>query len=417
LIVLKKHQQRKEIMPENDLLLTTNNQPSTGMHNMKKILVVSVFISMFGLSGLAQVQRHKIAIFTPLYLDSAFDAEGNFRFERTGAKFTGPGLDFYYGAQMALDSLQKRGAPLEVFVYDTRGRELVNQQLNRPEFSDMEMIIAQSNFSETKTLAEAALLKKIPFISASLPNDAGVSNNPYFVVLNATLQSHVEGIYRFLQKYHSLDEIVVFRKSGVQEDLIKNHFNDFSKATLSVPLKIKFVDLGPDFNAKAIAANLDSTRRTVCIAGSLDENFAIKLTQSLAALNKIYPVRVIGMPTWENLNFSKLSDLEIIYSNPFFYNRTTTLENVLTNEFSNKMNTRPSDQFFRGYETTLRFALLLMETSKDITSNLTRKGNTVITQFDIQPVFKDRSSMTLDYFENKHLYFIKVFGGVKNIIY
>jgi hypothetical protein len=73
--------------------------------------------------------------------------------------------------------------------------------------------------------------------------------------------------------------------------------------------------------------------------------------------------------------------------------------------------------FFRGYETTLRFALLLLDTKKDIASNLTRKGYNVITQFDIQPVFKDKSSMTLDYFENKHLYFIKVFGGVKNILF
>jgi hypothetical protein len=49
-----------------------------------------------------------------------------------------------------------------------------------------------------------------------------------------------------------------------------------------------------------------------------------------------------------------------------------------------------------------------------VASSLTRKGNTVITQFDIQPVFKDRSDMNLDYFENKHLYFIKLLGGVKN---
>lgn len=143
----------------------------------------------------------------------------------------------------------------------------------------------------------------------------------------------------------------------------------------------------------------------------------MRLTQTLFSLQKNYPVRVIGMPTWDNFNFSKVQDLEIIYTNPFFYNRGNTLENNLANEFTTKMSTRPSDMFFRGYETTLRFALLLLDTKQDITSNLTRKGNTILTQFDIQPVFKDKTNMTLDYFENKHLYFIKVFGGVKNIIY
>lgn len=183
---------------------------------MKKIFHLLLLLTSVSVLKAQNIERHKIAIFTPLYLDSAFDAEGNFRYEKTGARFANPGMDFYYGAQLALDSLKKRGAPLEVFVYDTRGTESVSDQLARPEMEDVEMIIAQSNPTETKILAEEAQKKKIPFISATLPNDAGMVNNPYLVILNSTLQAHVEGIYRFLQKYHSLDKIVVFRKSGVQ---------------------------------------------------------------------------------------------------------------------------------------------------------------------------------------------------------
>ena len=182
---------------------------------MKKI--ISVFIVFFfTLASLnaQEIRKHKIAIFTPLYLDSAFDVAGNFRYEKAGAKFTNAGLDFYYGAQLALDSLQKTGAPLDVFFCDSRGKESINYQLAKPEMRDVEMIIAQTNASETKLLADAALRKKIPFVSTTYPNDAGVDDNPYFVILNTTLRAHAEGIYRFLQKYHSLDRIVVFRKPG-----------------------------------------------------------------------------------------------------------------------------------------------------------------------------------------------------------
>jgi hypothetical protein len=385
---------------------------------MKKI------ISLFTLSFLIvsilhaqEIKRYKVALFTPLYLDSAFDASGNFRYEKTGARFTNAGLDFYYGAQLALDSLQKRGAPLEVFVCDSRGKQSISYQLAKPEMKDVEMIIGQTNAAETKLLAEAALRRKVPFISATFPNDAGVDDNPYFVVLNTTLKSHAEGIYRFLQKYHSLDKIVMFRKPGTQEDLIKNYFNDIAKSTVSTPLNIKFVDIPSDYVPQTLAAHLDSTRRTVVLAGSLDEAFATKLTQTLAALNNNYPVRVIGMPTWENYNFSKATDLEIIYTSPFNYDRNGALENALTTEYSKTMSLRPSDLFFRGYETTLRFALLLLDTGKDVSSNLSRKGNAVFTQFDIQPIFKDEAKMSLDYFENKHLYFVKIFGTVRNVLY
>lgn len=386
---------------------------------MKRFFVGCLCILAISFSTVAQtVQRHKIAVFTPLYLDSVIDAGGNFRLEKnTIPRYVTAGLEFYEGVQTALDSLQRRGAPLEVFVYDSRGKQSLSQQLAQPELKDIELFISPSNAAETRTLAQAAQQRKIPFISTTLPNDAGVSNNPYLVILNSTLQAHVEGIYNFLQKHHKGDRIVLFGKPGAQEDQLKDHFTDLTKNTIAGPLNIKYVNLGANFTPQILAAHLDSTRKTVCIAGTLDESFAQRLTQGLASIANTYPLRVIGMPTWENMNFSKLQNLEIIYTTPFYYNRNSPLEAKLAEEFSSELSAKPTDMFFRGYETMLRFALLLLDTKKDIASNLSRKGNTVFTQFDIQPVFKDKSAMTLDYFENRHLYFIKVFGGVKNILY
>ena len=51
--------------------------------------------------------RQKIALFAPLYLDSAFEG-ANYKFDKSFPKFLNPGLEFYQGAQMALDSLQKK---------------------------------------------------------------------------------------------------------------------------------------------------------------------------------------------------------------------------------------------------------------------------------------------------------------------
>lgn len=383
---------------------------------MKRIFFFSFFLAL-GITTIAQ-QRHKIAIFTPLFLDSAFDASGNFKYnDKNYARFVNSGLDFYVGAEMALDSLRKRGAQLEVHVVDTRSKKGLTNQLNSAELADVELIIAQSNAAETKAIADFAERKKVPFISATLPNDAGVGTNPYFVVLNTTLQSHVEGIYKYLQKYHSLDNIVLFTQSGTQEGQIKEYFTDFGKTTNSVPLKIQIVDVA---NVTNPTRYLDSTKKNICIAGSMDEDFGTSLAAELGTYRKNYPITLVGMPNWSNFNFSKgeLKDMEVIYSTPFWYSRTATpLANRLTTEYSNRMSTNAGDMFYRGYETTLRFAMLLLDTKKDIASNLIRKGNTVFTPFDIQPVFKDRNNMTLDYFENKKLYFVRVISGAKNVLY
>ncbi len=367
----------------------------------------------------AQAQRHKIALFAPLYLDSAFDASGNYRFSSSFPKFLNPGLEFYQGAQAAFDSLSKAGAPLEVFVYDSRARNRsLAQQVNSPELQNVELMIGHANSNEVRILADAAAKKKVPFISATLPNDAGITNNPYYVVLNSTLRTHAENIYQYLQKYHSLDHIVVLRKSGTQEDQLKEYFQEVAKTTASVPLKLQFVDIGTNWDYTRLTSSLDSTRKTVCIAGSLDENFGLKLAQDLAEVSNTYSATLIGMPTWDGLNLtrSEFKGLEIVYSTPFYYGRPSALSTKITNDFIARTEGRPTDMYYRGYETALRFSLLLLDAKKDIASNLSRKGNYVFTQFDIQPVFLNKQNMTLDYFENKKLYFVKINNGSKTVL-
>ena len=221
-----------------------------------------------------------------------------------------------------------------------------------------------------------------------------------------------------LQKNYALDRIIVFRKSGQQEDAIKTNFIEYGKATAAVPLNIKFVDVGPEFTTPTLALQMDSTKRNIIISGSMEEGFGTKLAGTLAPLSKTYPTLLIGMPTWDNVNFNHAAfkGLDIVYSAPFFYNRLTPLESRLATEFEKNISSRPTDMYFRGYEAMMRFGLLLLDTNKDVASNLTRKGAFVFTRFDIQPVFKDKRNMTLDYFENKNLYFIRVSGGVKRLM-
>lgn len=383
---------------------------------MKKLSTLFLFF-FASLYFLQAQQRQKMALFIPLHLDSAFDAGGGYRYDKTFPKYLNPGVEFYLGAQAALDSLNKAGAPLDVFVYDSKSRRTsVAQQVNSPELSDVSLIVGHSNVYETRMLADAAVKRKVPFVSATLPNDAGITANPYYVVLNATLRTHTEGIYHYLQKYHALDRIIVFRKPGIQETQIKEYLEEMAKSTGSVPLKIQYADIGGGFNSYAVTSLLDSTRKTVCIAGSLDEAFGMRLAQTLAAVGKNYPLTVVGMPTWDGLSFTKpeFKSIEIVYSTPFNYGRWTSLGTRLASDFETRMGGRPTDMYFRGYETVLRFALLLLDTKKDIASNLTRKGNYVFTQFDLQPVFLNKQNMTLDYFENKKLYFIRILNGVKS---
>ena len=374
---------------------TTMHQPDTSRHQ-------------------PDTSRFRLAIFAPLYLDSAFDAGGNYRYDKGFPKFINPGLEFYEGAQMALDTLSKEHVQLDVQVYDTRSaKESLQQILDDSAFGAVGLIIGQvSNSADLQQLAAAAAKKNIPFIDASYPNDGGITNNPSLVILNPTLRTHCEGIYRYLQRNYPTKSLVFFRKSGTQEDRLKGYFTDLDKRTAGVPLKIKYVLLDDNFSGADVAAHLDSSTLTVCIAGSLDDGFGTRLCQLLAGM-KSYQTKVIGMPTWDNLDWTKpeFAGEEIVYTTPFYSNPQDTLVKTIQQIFKTRFYSRPSDMVFRGYETVYRFAHLLLLHGKDLSGSIGEKKFKVFNDFEITPVFLNRQAMTLDYFENKKLYFIKNMDG------
>lgn len=66
---------------------------------------------------------------------------------------------------------------------------------------------------------------------------------------------------------------------------------------------------------------------------------------------------------------------------------------------------------FRGYESVYRFAKMLLLHGKDLSGSIGEKKFKVFNDFEITPIFLNRQNMTLDYFENKKLYFIKKVDG------
>src|SRR5215208_6385709 len=97
---------------------------------MKRLLISILSLLLVVHANAQEVPKHKIAIFVPLYLDSAFDNDNEYRYAKNVfPKFINPGLEFYEGAQLALDSLNKESAELEIFIYDTRStKESIQQQ-------------------------------------------------------------------------------------------------------------------------------------------------------------------------------------------------------------------------------------------------------------------------------------------------
>jgi hypothetical protein len=156
---------------------------------MKRILQILLLLCTAlagGTNANAQTKEHQVALLLPLYLDSAYDAADAYKYGKGFPKQSIPALEFYIGAQYALDSLQKEGKKLKVHVIDYKDSAHQPSALSAlPLFDSIDLILAPASGSDYLQIATLAQQKNIPFVSATYPNDGCIRNNPNVLIANA----------------------------------------------------------------------------------------------------------------------------------------------------------------------------------------------------------------------------------------
>lgn len=372
-------------------------------------IILGFFLLVVTINATAQLSTTnlKIAVFAPVYLDSIFDGNNYKLGNNILPKSVLPGLDFYNGMMLAVDSLNVEKQSLEIVFFDTKnGDESIDLILEKNELQNVSLIIASFNDrSEIKTLAEFALNKNIPLISMTYPNDGGIRNNPFFALVNPTLTTHIEAIYKYMHRAFATENITIIKRKGAIEDMISNSFLNMNKKTAGLPLKIKTVSLPDNFENSQAIKYLDSTKLNVILCASLNETFGNNLVKTLA-LNKNYKTIIVGMPTWDGLkDIGK--EAEIIYTSPYNYSRKDLLGQQITNSYRNKYYGRPSDMVFKGFEALYHFGKLLIKHNNNLINHLSDKEFKLFNEYDFQPIKSTTIDFLPDYLENKKIYFIR----------
>lgn len=365
----------------------------------------------------------KVAIFIPFYADAAFDSLALNSDKPNLPKNVLPGLEFYNGVMMAVDSLNRENTKAEISIYDTKQTgETLAELFQKPEFNNTGLIIADiTNTAELKAFSDEALNKHIPLISATYPNYVGVTENPFFVLLNSSLQAHLDGLYKHMQQYYSAGSIIAVTKKGASENYIKTYLTNLNKNSRSIPLKIKWLTVDENnVRMSNFSSSLDSTKNNVVFVASPLESFGLHVAKILSS-NPSYHTTVIGMPTWDgikDLDKPDCGNIDIVFSTPFlFYSQNQNLSSLINKRYNEKYYSRPSDMVFKGFEITYHFTKLLVKHKLDLAKNLSDKDFTLFNQFKLVPVRTHKTSTMPDLIENKKLYFIKKQKGiVKSII-
>jgi Periplasmic binding protein len=361
-------------------------------------------------------ENYNIAILSPLYLDSV--VSDSFLFQgKTMPGYFVPGLEFYEGAHLAIDSLQSLGYHLTVHVYDTKSAtDPIENILQNGQLDSTDLIIGVLNYQELQQVANFSKTHKINLISATYPNDGGIKDDPFFIIVNSTLEIHCKAIMQYALTNFNNINLVVFSQKDVNGNIIsgylKKAYNELN-GSQEIPLHEVLYDTS--WTAADFSKYLNPKQNNICIVTTLNTPTALNITGKLATLTSTYEINVLGMPTWDGIyqfyNTSYYS-LPIFYSTPYYNDKKDAASRYLISNFTRLYNLPfPSDMAFKGFDITYHFLTLMHEFGIYFNARLTDPATHLITRYNFQPVYLEKNEAQPDYFENMHLYFVKIYEG------
>jgi hypothetical protein len=325
-----------------------------------------------------------------------------------------PAVEFIQGAHIAFDTLALNGKTADAFFYDSKSfTRPISWLIKYNKLDSVDLIIGAVKEPDYRELADFALQKNIPFISATYPNDGGILANPFLFIVNSTLKSHCEGIFSYILQKHGTDKIYLIKRKG--DDRIENYFRSINSKEGKPLLNIKTIMVDSTISSYSLLNRIDTTHTAVIIGASLDEDFAKSLADACYPIQKKHSLVLIGMPNWDGFRslFKKdaYTDFPIRFTTPHFDEKGNMFDSLLTKRYFQLYRARPSDMAYKGFGVSWYFTSILLKYPNDFVSHINDTDLAPFHNYAFRPVHIQKENSVPDYYENKHLFIIEILNG------
>lgn len=354
-------------------------------------------------------KKYNIAVFTPMFLDSVDFAKSVTRIP----KFMKPGIDFYQGVEIAADTLRRKGYHFDIHVFDSRSKYLnIKNVISSDRLDSMDCIIGNASVQDLKLLAEYSQKKEINFVSAVSPSSANQEFNPFFTILQPTLQTHVEELHRVITKKYPEDNVIyLYRDKRSENNALKYFENDDLSPLPGRFHKVKLA--GSNIDLAAIKNLIDSNYHTTIVLGTLSPKVSYNILKALVPLAKETRLKVFGMPTMEMINtLNKTTSfplMKIYYTTAFVKERLSPATKYILHKYARKMGGTPTDLVYKGFESIYFFANMMNRYGVPFNERISDNQYSFLTPYKILPI---KRNTKFKYYENKFLYMISYENGI-----
>lgn len=356
-----------------------------------------------------QKEVYRIDVLLPLNLNSLVQ-NGKPLYKKT-PDYMMPSINFYEGMNLAAQTLQNRKMKLEVHVHDiTNPSENISQLTSGKKMDSTDLIIGCLQSNDIPEVAAFAKKHKVNFVSALSPADADIKDNPYFILIQPTLNTHLKQLIAYADnKYGKNPKYILYNNKTLGE---KEAYKQLREALIEEK-DLSIIDCSRlALTVDTLSRLFDSSRVNAVFVSTLDIGNTEQILNALAAMPRSYRFQIFGMPSWKalrGLTQGPYMSLSIHYTTPFFYDPTTGSGKYVTTQYNSTYGGAPSEMVYRGYESLYWLGNLLQQHGVIFNRDINDVSAAPFTRYTIKPAWsKDNDYL---YLENNKLYIFHYQNG------
>ncbi|MEO6882998.1 MAG: LysM peptidoglycan-binding domain-containing protein [Bacteroidia bacterium] len=352
-----------------------------------------------------------IALFLPFNLDGidSINVDAIARGNSTFPPRTKIALNFYEGALMAIDSLEKQGFKCHVFVYsldeNDSSKRAVKKIFFQPEFSTMNLIIGPLYSVAFNTVEKLAKEKNIPIVSPFIQQNKillGYSNAFKAAPSGIT---QLDALATYAAENDADQNIIIIKNDNNQNntnaDLFKNKFSSTLKNTHAEINVANFIS--KDFSG--VKKYFSGTKKNVVVMLSQDQAYVTNFLNSLeneSGKDSVILLCLHAVQGFDNLDLTYLNNLQFHFPANYFVNYSDNNTKIFIENYREKYLTDPDRYVYQGFDVTYYCLTALKNYGTDFMEELPQiKMQGIQTSFDFY-----KTSLESGY-ENKAVYILE----------
>ena len=320
--------------------------------------------------------------------------------------------EYYEGFLMAVDSLKRQGVSVDLYTYDTQGRNAtINNILAKKELKNMDIIFGPSQKSENiATLAKFADKHDIRLVVPFAPKVKEVFNNPQIYQVN-TPQSYLysEVYEHFIRKFSSTTIVFLNANEGKQEKL--DFINGMKNELKDNGISYRDLTLSDEIDPNEVIAKMDTLNTNIFIPTSGKNIALVKLLPRLTQVLHEHPhfqMQLFGYPEWQTYTQDHLAsfyELDTYFYSSFYtnnlFNEAVQFTNAYRRWYSKDMANIFPKYGMLGFDTGYFFLKGLATQGNKLENNLNR-----VQVVPIQTGFKFERVNNWGGFINRKVFFV-----------